>query len=266
MIAILQQLKRRILFCCLGLSLIFGSVPLGSLNVAYAQPGESVGIAELATASGLELFRTAYENRYTWDKQFPGYSAEVSVRYNRELYHGLVQVNPDLSVAVKNIDSEVVHQLVANQLQMEVTHRRRVPFETVHGQHTFELEGTNDTGAVQIREAGDQMKSYYKVQNQKITQVNRVMGDVTVTVNTLGFETPPEGYLADHYQSIFRNTQTGEVLEKDDVRDFHEKIGKYYLLTNRAIRSVEQGSLDRDQGVDTLIRFNDIQPLPEASV
>lgn len=229
--------------------------------MAYAQPGESIGAPELATASALELFHTAYENRYTWDKQFPGYSAEVSVRYNRELYHGLVRVNPDLSVAVSNINSEAVRQLVANQLQMEVTHRRQVPFEEVHGQHTFKLEGTDNTGAVQIREVGDEMESSYKVQKQKITQVNRVMGDVAVTVNTLGFETPPEGYLADHYQSIFRSTQTGEVLEKDDVRDFHEKIGKYYLLTNRAIRSVEQGDLDQDQGVDTLIRFNDVQPL-----
>lgn len=233
--------------------------------MAQAQQRESIGIPEIATASALELFRNAYENRYTWDQQFPGYSAEVSVRYDRELYHGLVQVNPDLSVAVKSINDKTVQQLVTGQLQMEVTHRRQVPFETIHGQRTFELEGTDAAGAAQIREVGDEMKSYYKVQNQKITQVNRVMGDVAVTVDTLGFETPPEGYMAAHYQSIFRNPQTGEVLEKDDVRDFHEKIGKYYLLTNRAIRSVEQGDLAQDRGDDTLIRFNDIQPLAQAS-
>lgn len=262
MIAILQQLKRQIFYYCLGLILILGSITLGISNPAYALSSEITTRSELATASALDLFRTAYEHRYTWDQQFPGYSAEVSVRYDRGLYHGLVQVNPDLSVVVKNVDSEVVSQLIANQLQMEVTHRKQADFETVHGQHTFELEGTDKTGAVQVREVGDEMESYYKVQNQKITQVNRVMGDIAVTVNTLGFETPPEGYLADHYQAVFK-TQTGKVLEKDDVRDFHEKIGKYYLLTNRAIRSVEQGTLDQDRGVDTLIRFNDIQPLLE---
>lgn len=261
MVMMLQRLKRQILPWSLGLILILSSL-LGISGITYAQPAMSISTSELAAASALELFRTAYDNRYTWDEQFPGYSAEVSVRYNQGLYHGLVRVKPDLSVAVANIDNDSVRQLVANQLQMEVTHRKRVPFETVHSQHTFKLEKTDSTGAAQIREVGDEAKSFYKVQNQKITQVNRVLGDVAVTVNTLGFETPPEGYLAAHYQSIFRNPQTGDLLEKNDIRDFHEKVGKYYLLTNRAVRSVDQeGDLDQDHGVDTLIRFNDIQPL-----
>ena len=245
----LQPLKQRILPWSLGLILALGSF-LGISNVTYAQPiASSDDAPKLATASAIDLFHAAYDRRYTWDEKFPGYSAEVSVKYDKGLYHGLVRVNPDLSVAVINVDSEPVRQLVASQLQMEVTHRRRVPFKVIHGQRTFELERVDKTGAAQIREVGDEAKSYYKVQNQKITQVNRVLGDV-----------------AAHYQSIFCNPQTGEVLEKDDVRDFHEKIGKYYLLTNRAIRSVGQtGNLDQDQGVDTLIRFNDVQPLPKTS-
>ena len=27
-----------------------------------------------------DLFRAAYENRYTWDKSFPGYTAEITYK------------------------------------------------------------------------------------------------------------------------------------------------------------------------------------------
>ena len=30
--------------------------------------------------SARELFQAAYENRYTWDKNFPGYSADIEIK------------------------------------------------------------------------------------------------------------------------------------------------------------------------------------------
>lgn len=273
-----QQLKRRILSWSLSLILSIASFILGFPNVAIAQSTRyanaltqanvaqstaSTSLTEPPTGSALELFRNAYEHRYTWDEQFPGYSAEVSIRYEKALYHGLVRINPDLSVATTGINSEAVRQLVVNQLRMVATHRKRVPFEAIHGISTFDLEGTDDTGAVKIREVGDGMDSHYKVQNQKITQVNRVMGQVAVTVDTLGFIKPPEGYLAAHYKTSFYDAQTGEVLEQQDISDNYDKIGKYFLLGRRVIRSLEPGQSDQNRPPDTLIQFNDFQRLSQ---
>jgi hypothetical protein len=260
MMAMQQQLKRRILLWALSLILAIASFILGLQNVAYAQSTKTSS-TEIATVSPSEAFRTAYENRYTWDDQFPGYSAEVAINYEGELDQGIVRVNPDLSVDVININTEEVRQLIANQLRMEVTHRRRVPFDKMHGQNNFEWEGTDESGALTIQEVGDEMNSYYKVQDKVITQVNRRFGEVAVTVDTLGTDKTPEGYLVSHFQTVFRNAQTGAVIETQDVRDFHEKIGKYYLLTNRIIRSAKQGNPEEKLAADTLIRFNDIQPL-----
>lgn len=254
-----QQYKRRILCGILSLVLSITGCTLGLANVAQALPFHNS--TEISAGSAKELFRNAYESRYTWDKQFPGYSAEVSIRYEKALDHGLVRVNPDLSVTTTGIKSEDVRQMVVDQLRMMVTHRRRVPFETLHGKNTFELEGTEDNGVVKIREIGDQMDSRYKLQDQKITQVNRVMGPIAVTVDTLGFIKPAEGYLATHYQTTFRDAKTGEVLELQDISDNYDKIGKYFLLSRRVLRSSEPGQSEQDRPPDTLIRFNDFQPL-----
>jgi len=256
-----QPIKRRILLCGISFLLIITSLTLGLPNTAQAQSIPHSSSTQIAAVSASDAFKAAYENRYTWDDKFPGYSAEVSVNEQGELDQGIVRVQPDLSVEVVNIDREDVRQLIANQLKMEVIHRRRSSFEQMHDPNSFELEGTDESGALKIREVGDESKSHYKVKDQVITQVNRVLGDVAVTVDTLGIAKNPEGYVVTHFQTTFRDPQTGDVLQKLDVRDFHEKIGSYYLLTNRTIRNTTQGNPEDKLVPDTLIRFNDVQPL-----
>lgn len=213
------------------------------------------------------VFRHAYDKRYTWDPDFPGYWVEVSVRYNQDIYHGLAKIKPDFGVEVVNMNSltdahnQEVSELVKNELRMEVIHRKSVPFDQLHGQSQFTLEGQDQAGAWQIRERGDNLNSYYKVQNQKITQVNRVLGETAVTVDTLGFERPPEGYIPAHFQTVFRDAQTGEVLGTEEVRDSHTKVGPYYLLTNRSIRRLAANQENLDRGDDILIRFDHPSPI-----
>ncbi len=50
--------------------------------------------------SARDLFRAAYENRYTWDKNFPGYTADVQLHQNGEVYTGKIRINSDLSFDV----------------------------------------------------------------------------------------------------------------------------------------------------------------------
>ncbi len=255
-----QQLKRRILTWGLSVILALASFTLGLPNVAHAQSTQKTGSTQIATLSASDAFHEAYKSRYTWDEQFPGYSAEVSINYQGKLNQGIVRVKPDLSVDVININEDV-RELIENQLRMEVIHRRRVPFEKLHGDKSFELEGTDESGALKIREVGDNMDSHYIVQDKVITQVNRKFGDVAVTVDTLGTAKNPEGYLVTHFQTTFRDAKTGEILEKQEVRDAHEKIGKYYILTYRTIRSTKEDNSEEKLAADTLIRFNNIQLL-----
>lgn len=252
----LQPLKRLlwgVLLLALVSSIFFPDLARAQSLMGIVQSPKTT----LKQGSAREIFQRAYERRYTWDQQFPGYSADVSLRYNKRLYHGLIRVNPDLSVVVTSLD-EPVRQLVADQLQMVAVHHKRVPFEAIHGQHSFQLTGTDNQGAVEIQE-GDSL--HYKVRDRKITQVNRLLGPVALTVNALGFFTPPEGYLVAHYQSISRDAQTGKALETQDVRDIYDKVGKYYLLTRRYIRRSDPSQPTPGLEADTLISFDAIQPL-----
>ncbi len=206
--------------------------------------------------SARNLFRAAYQNRYTWDSQFPGYTATVEIRQGEDNYQGRIRLNPDLSVEVTGIDDQNARQVVENQLAMIAIHRRQVPFEVAHKNSTFKLGATDKIGAVEIFQQAENTKANFKVLRQQILQVNRNLGPHFVTVDTLDTELTPEGYLATHYRTIFRNPQDNQVAGEMESEDTYKKIGGYYVLTRQIINMYEQG-----KRTTTELNFSDITPL-----
>ena len=54
----------------------------------------------VAKVSAQDFFRAAYENRYTWDKDFPGYTADVTFNHNDKTYKGKATVTSNLKAEV----------------------------------------------------------------------------------------------------------------------------------------------------------------------
>lgn len=194
-------------------------------------------------ANARDLFRAAYEHRYTWDSNFPGYSADVELKQNNEVYTGHISIAPDLSVEVSGIDDEEVKQSVYTQLRDIITHRKRGSFENSHGSNSFSLGEADSNGAVEILVKGDSMGSNYKIRGSEICQVSRVMGRMAFVIDTHESLQTPEGYLASRYDAVFRNPQTGEIINELEFEDTFEKIGDYYLMTKQVIRAKENGQL-----------------------
>lgn len=212
-----------------------------------------------SNTSARELFRKAYENRYTWNSNFPGYTAKVELKLGKKDYKGRVRVNRDMSVEVADINNKDARQIVENQLGIIAVHRRRVPFEAAHKNNTFKFGKIDKTNNyVEIIEQGDkEAEAYYKLSDQKIMQVNRLLGPHSVTVNVLNTEVTPQGYLATRYQTIFRQPQTKQVLLEEESKDFYKKVGEYYVLSHQVLHGSEEG-----QPIDTELKFSDIQLLP----
>ncbi|MFB2878607.1 DUF3386 domain-containing protein [Floridanema aerugineum] len=191
--------------------------------------------------SAKELFRSAYENRYTWDTEFPGFSADIELKQGDEVYTGKVWVKRDMSVEVSGVEDEQVKESIYTQMRDVITHRKRGNFEQAHGKNEFSLGETDSNGAMEILVKGDAMGSNYKIRGTEICQVSRVMGRVAFTIDTHESVNTGEGYIASRYDAIFRNPQTGEVTNELEFEDEYEKIGNYYIMTHQVVRSNEQG-------------------------
>lgn len=189
-----------------------------------------------------ELFRAAYENRYTWDSNFPGYTADVTYRVGDREYTGKIRINRDFSFDVTDVADEDAKKAIHGQVWEIAVHRVRRPFEETHGKNTFTLGDTDDDGAVEVFVAGKAMGDRYKVKNNEVSLVHRHMHGIVVTINTFSSHDTGEGYLSHRYDSVYSDPKTGEIQgERTEFEDSYEKIDGYYIMTRRVIHSQQDG-------------------------
>ncbi len=212
-------------------------------------------------SSAKELFQAAYENRYTWDQKFPGYSADVQIKQGDEVYTGKVRINRNLSVEVTGIEDEQVQESIYTQLRDIVTHRKRAMFEQAHGKNEFNLGKQDETGAVEILVKGDSMGSNYKIRGTEICQVSRVMGRMAFVIDTYESLDTGKGYLASRYDAVFRQPTLDEITNVLKFEDTYEKIGDYYVMTKQVVQSDKGG-----EQTTTEFNFSNVKLLEPATV
>jgi hypothetical protein len=196
------------------------------------------------TDKARDLFRAAYENRYTWDENFPGYTAEVSLKRGDDVHTGQMRVIPGQPMPkaeITNVSDEAAKKAIEEQAWEISVHRVRRTFEQTHGQNVFKLGDTDKSGAVEIFVEGKAMGDRYKVRDNEVCLVHRHIGNVVVTINTYTSHKTGEGYLSHRYDSTYADPATGEVKGESDFEDTYEKIGGYYILTKRLICSTQDG-------------------------
>ena len=216
----------------------------------------------MTDSTARDRFQKAYDNRYTWDSEFPGYTTKLELKQGDETYTADIKVNKDLSVEVSGIEDEKVKESVYNHMRDVITHRKRNTFEKAHGKSTFTLGEEDNTGAVEILVKGDSMGSNYKIRGTEICQVSRVMGPMAFVINTNESLDTGEGYISTGYNAIFRDSKTNDLKAKREFDESYEKLGKYYVPKHQAIESIDP---DADK-ITTEFIFSETKLLEPAAV
>ncbi|HEY9882530.1 MAG TPA: DUF3386 family protein, partial [Thermosynechococcaceae cyanobacterium] len=90
---------------------------------------------------------------------------------------------------------------------------------------------------------------------------HRHIHGVVVTINTFSTIDTGEGYLAERYDSVYRDASTNELKGSSVSEDTYEKIGGYYIITRRVITEDKQG-----ETVVTEYGFSNIKLLTPVAV
>ena len=208
--------------------------------------------------SAQELFQAAYENRYTWEPNFPGYTAAVKFQHGDRVLTGTIAVKANLSAEVMGIDDEEARDSILGQLREVAIHRVRRTFADTHSKNTFSYGETDATGAVEILMGGKSTGDRYKLRNNEDCHVHRHIHGIMVTIDTFSSHDTGAGYLSHRYDSIYADPVTGEIKSGKIVfEDNYQKVGEYQILNQRIIQAVEDG-----QPVTTEFTFTNIELLP----
>ena len=189
------------------------------------------------------LFKSAYENRYTWESDFLGYEGKCSWTDGKREVEGSFCLGEDLRANVNEINDKEIHKAISSQLWEVAIHRVRRSFEKTHGKNTFTLGDTNEIGS-EVIVGGKNKGDKYRIKNNVVTMVYRHIHGNLIIILTKDVTQTGRGYLSKSYSSQYLDP-----ISKEDLKgkSFYEdnfvplfKGGPWVLSS----RSIQQESLD----------------------
>jgi len=109
-----------------------------------------------------EIFKKAYENRYTWKHDFHGYQGKCILFTNDNTYKGEFVLGKDYKPNIQNIEDEKVVKSIASQLFEVCIHRVKREFESVHSENNFNLLKKSESG-IEMSVSGKNQGDKYRV-------------------------------------------------------------------------------------------------------
>ena len=215
---------------------------------------------EVKEAECTHLFKAAYENRYTWEADFPGYEGSCSWTDGEREAKGTFSLGQDLKATINAIGDELIHKAISSQLWEVAIHRIRRSFEQTHGNNTFSFGDTNEIGS-EIIVGGKNEGDKYRVKNNVVTMVYRHIHGNLIVILTKNVTDTGNGYLSKNYSSQYLDPITkkdlkGKSFYKDNFIPLFE--GGPWVLASRSIHqeSVEGSILNKQ-----VFAFSDLKSL-----
>ena len=212
----------------------------------------------------INLFKSAYENRYTWESDFLGYEGSCSWTDGERKVKGSFCLGQDLKARVDEIDDEVIHKAITSQLWEVAIHRVKRAFEQTHGKNTFTFGDTNEIGS-EILVGGKNKGDRYRVKNNVVTMVYRHIHGNLIIILTKDVTHTGNGYLSKSYSSqyldpISKKELKGKSFYEDNFVPLFK--GGPWVLSSRSIheKSIE-GSIINKQ----VFSFSDLKSLSSHS-
>jgi hypothetical protein len=189
-----------------------------------------------------EIFRKAYENRYTWKNDFHGYQGKCIFLTNNNIYKGNFVLGKDFKPNIQKIEDEKVVKSIASQLFEVCIHRVKREFELVHSENNFNLIKNSESG-VEMSVSGKNRGDKYRVKNNCINMVYRKIHGTIIEIFVEEFLDTGTGSLSKKYSSQQIDPDTLETnSQKLEYKDEFINIGKKdsWILNSRTIQYLNQ--------------------------
>ena len=147
-----------------------------------------------------EIFREAYERRYTWPDTFNGYKGKCLFIDDKRSLEGQFTLGKNFKAEVTNIDEEQVIKSISSQLFEVSIHRVKRKFEEVHNKNEFKFIKESENG-LEMKVLGKNEGDKYRVYEKKINMVYRQIHGVIINIFVEDFLDTGLGFLSKRYTS-----------------------------------------------------------------
>ncbi len=185
-----------------------------------------------------ELLRRAFEATARWPKDFPGFTADLTVNVNGKETCGSVMVKSPREVSVQLGDGET-QKWAQEQLGMIAVHRGPRSFEESDGKYSLTMEEDGHPFGTKLNIHGS--NSFYRVKDNRITQINRKMAHpgmnpFAFTINVEeSAATQDQKNLTTKYTVYYYSPTDGKLTNVESFTDTHIRVGACDLPATRRI-------------------------------
>jgi hypothetical protein len=193
-----------------------------------------------------ELLRRAFDNTARWPKEFTGFTADLTVNVNGKETSGPVIVKGPREVSVQLGDADV-QKWAQEQLGMIAVHRGPRSFEESDGKYSLTMEEDGHPLGTKLIIHGS--NSFYRLKNNRITQINRTMAHPGMTpfAFTINVEdsavTQDQKNLTTRYTVYYYSPTDAKLNNVESFTDTHVRLGSSDLPATRRIISYENGTV-----------------------
>jgi Protein of unknown function (DUF3386) len=193
-----------------------------------------------------EALRRAFDNTARWQKDFKGFTADLTVNINGKELHGPVLVKGPRDVSVQLSDGDT-QKWAQEQLGMIAVHRGPRSFEESDGKYTLTMEEDGHPLGTRLDIHGS--NSFYRLKDNRITQINRKMSHAgmqpfafTINVEESAL-TQDQKHLTTKYSVYYYSPTDGKLNNVESFTDTHVRVGASDLPASRRIISFENGAV-----------------------
>jgi len=196
-----------------------------------------------------ELFKKAYEKRYTWGDEFGGYKGKCFFSVKNNTYKGDFFLGKDFKPEIQNIDDQKVVKSISSQLFEVSIHRVKRKFDEIHSKNIFNLINNSESG-IEMIVSGKSEGDKYRVKNNCINMVYRKIHGIIIEIFVQEFFDTGNGLLSKKYtsQQIDVHTLKANSL-KLEYEDRFINIGSQniWLLNSRSIKYLNKNQEEETQ-------------------
>ena len=206
-----------------------------------------------------EIFRNAYEKRYTWKNDFNGYGGKCTFLTNDNIHKGEFVLGKDFKPLIQKIDNEKIVKIIASQLFEVCIHRVKRQFHSVHSENNFNFLRSSESG-IEMSISGKNEGDKYRVKNECINMVYRKIHGTIIEIFVDEFIDTRIGFLSKKYSSQQINPKNLKAnSQKMEYYDDFINLGKddYWILNSRTIKFLNQ---NREEELQKFI-FEDLRLL-----
>ena len=188
-----------------------------------------------------EIFKEAYNKRYTWPKNFNGYSGKCIFIENEKSIEGEFTLDSNFKPIIINISDNNAVKRISSQLFEVAIHRVKREFSEVHKNNNFGFMDESEKGLL-MQVFGKNEGDKYRVKENKINMVFRKIHGVIIEIFVHEFIDTGHGFLSKKYSSQQLNIENlipiSKKLEYED-NFINLGINNIWVLQSRRIKFFE---------------------------